>query len=57
MYDIKRGELVEDTQLSERLEVLDAHIQNYCSDTWVIAKCDDVNVCKFCDYKVMCGRY
>ena len=57
LYDVKRGVLIPDSALHERLDVLDGHITNYCGESWVIEKCEDVNVCKFCDYNVMCGRY
>lgn len=56
-YDLKESKIVDEAFLQEKLEILKSHINDLLNIEDVnFLKCEDVNNCLFCDYKIMCGR-
>ncbi|WP_321779337.1 PD-(D/E)XK nuclease family protein [Sulfurimonas sp.] len=56
-YDLKDSKIVPEAFLEEKLEILKAIISDLLNIEEVnFEKCEDTNSCKFCEYKIMCGR-
>ncbi len=56
-YDLKDSKIVQEAFLEEKLEILKSIISDLLNIEEVnFEKCEDTNSCKFCEYKIMCGR-
>jgi len=56
-YNLKEGIIEEESFLFEKLERLEAHIDELLSLREVnFEKCEDTKNCNYCPYAVMCGR-
>ena len=56
-YDLKESKIVEEPFLKEKLAVLESHIKDLLNIESVdFELCENIDHCKFCDYKMMCGR-
>jgi len=56
-YDLKESKIVRESFLEEKLAILSSHIKDLLAIEEIdTTQCEDVNECKFCDYKVMCQR-
>ena len=56
-YDLKNAEIVKETFLQEKLDLLGGHIQELISLEYIdFVQCEDEKNCQFCEYSVMCGR-
>lgn len=56
-YDLKDSKIVSETFLEEKLEILQSNIKDLLMIEDVnFEKCEDVKDCRFCEYKIMCGR-
>ncbi len=56
-YDLKEGRIVQEPFLEEKLALLQSHISDLLSIEEVdFALCEDVKVCQFCPYVMLCGR-
>jgi RecB family exonuclease len=56
-YDLKDSKIVPEAFLEEKLEILQSNIKDLLMIEDVnFEKCEDVKDCRFCEYKIMCGR-
>ncbi|MDF1878333.1 PD-(D/E)XK nuclease family protein, partial [Sulfurimonas sp. SAG-AH-194-C20] len=56
-YDLKEVQIVPETFLSEKLEILQSHIKDLLNIEHIdFVLCEDETQCRFCDYALMCGR-
>ncbi|MFA6760558.1 MAG: PD-(D/E)XK nuclease family protein [Sulfuricurvum sp.] len=56
-YDLNSGEVVWEELLEQKLEVLKQKLAEIASQTKVdFAKCEDLQKCRFCAYKILCQR-
>lgn len=56
-YELKSGKLIPEAILTLKLKKLEEHLE-YLSQqkSFVNEKCEDLSVCTFCDYKILCER-
>ena len=56
-YDLKESQRVLEAFLEEKLALLESHIQTLLAIEEVnFAKCEDLKLCAYCEYKIICGR-
>ncbi len=56
-YELKSGKIVSEPFLQEKLELLQKHLQSLEQlETIEIRQCEDLTLCKRCEYNIMCGR-
>jgi hypothetical protein len=56
-YDLKNNKLVEEKFFIQKLEVLQNHLNDLKEIKKIKAdKCEDLSVCKHCEYKIICKR-
>ena len=56
-YDLKNAEIIKETFLQEKLDLLGGHIKELLSLEYIdFEQCEDEKNCQFCEYSVMCGR-
>jgi RecB family exonuclease len=56
-YDLKEGKTVSEVFLNEKLEILKSHIADLLQvEELDFEKTEDVKVCQFCEFALMCGR-
>ena len=56
-YDLKDSKIVQEVFLKEKLGVLESNIKDLLNIESVnFDLCENTDNCKFCDYKMMCGR-
>ena len=56
-YDLKKGCVVEEQFLEQKLSLLETHIKDLLALEEVdFHKCEDTKQCLYCPYKMMCGR-
>jgi len=57
-YDLKMGKVVLENFLDEKLDILNTHIEELVKNKNIeFDKSEDIKVCKFCEYKIMCNRF
>ncbi|MDX1294894.1 MAG: PD-(D/E)XK nuclease family protein [Sulfurimonadaceae bacterium] len=56
-YDLKTGEIADETLLESKLELLYGHLQELREATTTnFEKTDSINDCRFCEFAHICGR-
>jgi len=56
-YDLKESKIVPEAFLDEKLALLDSHIRELLTIKEVnCQKCEDIKLCTYCEYKIICGR-
>lgn len=56
-YELKSGKLIAEPILAPKLKKLQEHLEYLSKEkSFVNEKCEDLSVCTFCDYKILCER-
>jgi RecB family exonuclease len=56
-YDLKESKIIPEAFLSEKVEILQAHIKDLLKvEELNFEKTEDVKSCQYCEYKIICGR-
>jgi inactivated superfamily I helicase/RecB family exonuclease len=56
-YDLSSGQIVDETFLHEKLELLQIHIQELQEQkSFDFCKTEDESKCKYCEFSTLCGR-
>jgi len=56
-YDLSSGQIVDETFLHEKLELLQTHIQELQEQkSFDFCKTEDESKCKYCEFSTLCGR-
>jgi ATP-dependent helicase/DNAse subunit B len=56
LYDVANAKLLEDFQISEKIELLREKLKEFKQKKLHILKCENSKPCQYCDYKVICNR-
>ncbi len=56
-YDLKESQIIPETFLEEKLEILKSHVKDLLViESINFEKCEDAKPCQFCEYAIICGR-
>ncbi|MGP1579649.1 MAG: RecB family exonuclease [Wolinella sp.] len=55
-YDLQRGELIEESLLEEKIELLRARLAELKAEKIVFERCEDTRRCLYCPYVALCDR-
>ncbi|NPA74061.1 MAG: PD-(D/E)XK nuclease family protein [Epsilonproteobacteria bacterium] len=55
-YDLKKGKIIEETLLHEKLEILKERFKELKEPRQNFSECEDMKACRYCPYVIVCGR-